>query len=178
MRLFFAVPFPSPVSERLADWAQRRPLAGARWTFDAGLHLTLQFLGEVSAGRLAAAREALSALHGPPFEVAVQGLGAFPDERRPRVLWAGVSQGADRLAGLSADLGDVLRAKEFVLEDRAFSAHVTLARFRTPIADLAGRIEADRKTEWGTFPADRVGLFESRLAPGGARHILVQEASL
>jgi len=135
-------------------------------------------LGEVASGRLAEAREALAAVHGPPFEVAVEGLGAFPDEQRPRVLWAGVSRGADRLAELSRVLGDALKAKEFVLEDRAFSAHVTLARFRTPIAGLADRVEADRKTGWGTFSAGRVGLFESRLATGGARHVLIQEAPL
>ena len=178
MRLFIAVPLNSAVQDRLAAWAGRQSLPGARWTFDAGLHLTLQFLGEVAAGRVAAAREALSAVHGPPFEVAVEGLGAFPNKSRPRVLWAGVSRGADRLAELSAALGDALKAKGFVPEARAFSAHVTLARFRTPIAGFADRIEADRKTEWGAFPADRVGLYESLLEPRGARHVLFQEARL
>ena len=86
VRLFMAVPIPSAMAGRFSAWAAGQRLPGARWTFSSGLHLTLQFLGETASGRRAAAEECLSAVKGPPFEAALEGLGTFPDWRRPSVL--------------------------------------------------------------------------------------------
>src|SRR5579862_8803163 len=92
--------------------------------------MTLSFLGEVLPERLAdvedAARRSVSGMTA--FNVSLEGIGAFPDERRPQVIWAGVSQGADALSCLAARLKGELSDAGFPQEERPWKAHLTLAR--------------------------------------------------
>src|SRR3954469_4849928 len=107
MRLFFALQLPPEVENRL------KPLARV-----SQLHFTLAFLGETS--KLDDAIAAGQAVRGQPFELAIAGSGAFPDRRRPRVIWLGVSDGAQALCDLAGQLSTALRNRGFTLEDRPF----------------------------------------------------------
>ena len=91
------------------------------------IHLTLAFLGEVGAERLAAAREA-----APPgasrLRVRLDCVGSF---RRARVAWAGAlapDAALVALVALQSRLAQGLRDRGFELEDRPFAPHLTLAR--------------------------------------------------
>ena len=99
------------------------------------LHVTVQFLGATAQEDLAdvgrALEEACAGL--PPVAVAYRGLGAFPNARRPRVIWAGVHEDEpdeERLPHLVRAVGKALRPLGFKPEARRFHAHVTLARIR------------------------------------------------
>src|ERR1700691_5832686 len=104
MRLFIAMDIPEDVRSSLAALAAKlRPACrNARWARIEGLHVTLKFIGETSAEKVEAIKKALAAIpHRAPIAMHFRGLGFFPNERRPRVLWAGIEAGSE-LAALAA----------------------------------------------------------------------------
>ncbi len=158
-----------------------RPLArDVAWVARDNVHLTLRFLGDVEAARRDAAARALSdaAAGCGCFDLSVRGLGAFPTPTRARVVWAGVDDGAAQAAALARRVDDALAALGFAREPRAFAAHVTLGRVRTPRANphLAEALAAS-----GTFGRQRVNrlvLLRSQLSPRGARYTELAAAPL
>ena len=150
-----------------------RPLApDVAWVGRDDVHLTLKFLGGVEAGRLDAVTGALAgAVAGrPAFDLAVSGLGAFPSPARPRVLWAGVGEGAGAAGALAGLIDEALAPLGFPRETRPFSAHVTLGRVRTPRTD---RRLAEALAAGGPVGRQRLGhvsLMRSELSPRGARY--------
>jgi len=97
MRLFVALDLPEPVGEALSEVTRRfqKICPEARWLPLAGAHVTLKFIGEVSTEKAGSIREALRGVHEHlppgPIEMRFAGVGFFPNARRPKVLWAGVS---------------------------------------------------------------------------------------
>jgi 2'-5' RNA ligase len=108
--------------------------------------------------------------------VSLGDLGAFPDAQRARVLWLGLREGADALAGLHLRIAADLRASGVPVDGRPFRPHLTLARMARPSAvalpDL-GLTVSD-----AAFAADEVVLFRSVLGPGGAVHTRLVTAAL
>lgn len=177
LRLFTAVRVPREQLEWLDDAvAGLRPLSGARWTALDNQHVTLNFLGWVESGLLGRVVAAMDevANHHAPAEVSLTGLGAFPRERRARVLWAGIEDPAGLLPSLAQDLGEGLRAVGYEPEERPYTAHLTLARFKTPRPVELPPIPAPPSP----FTVDRVTLYRSRLSPAGARYEVMHEAYL
>jgi RNA 2',3'-cyclic 3'-phosphodiesterase len=148
--------------------------AGVAWVAPENLHLTLKFLGRVEAAeldRLEAALAGVVADH-PAFPLSCVGLGAFPTPLRPRVIWAGVTEGAATATGLAAAVERALAPLGFDPEARAFSAHVTLGRLRTPqkAPALARALEAGRARAFGRMQVASIALVRSDLSPHGARY--------
>jgi 2'-5' RNA ligase len=179
LRLFTAVRVPRAqlvwLDEAVADL---ETVPGARWTGVDNQHVTLNFLGWVPEdllGDVTAAVDAVASRHAPA-RLSIGDLGAFPRERRARVLWAGIVDPEGLLPALAADLGDGLRSVGYEPEDRPYTAHLTLARLKTP-RSLDGLLKPLRPRP-EPFVADRVTLFRSRLSPSGARYEVVHEAYL
>ncbi len=152
----------------------RRVAPDVAWVAPGNLHLTLKFLGQVAPARLDASAAALEGTvrGAAAFDAAVVGLGAFPTVTRPRVIWAGVSEGAPALSGVAARVDAALAALGFPPEARPFSPHVTLGRVRVAghaprLADLLG---AAAYQDFGRMRVERVVLMESRLSRGGPRY--------
>src|SRR5579863_7363119 len=104
MRLFVAIDISDDVRRSLAALVVklRSACQYARWARIEGLHVTLKFIGETPAEKIEPIKAALAAIPGrAPFSIHFGGLGFFPSERRPRVLWAGVHAGTE-LAALAA----------------------------------------------------------------------------
>ena len=134
MRAFIAIDLPEPLHAALAEAQQRFRGAchDARWTRPEGIHLTLKFLGEISDAQTKQVVEALAPIESfEPFSVEVKGFGFFPQAHRPRVFWAGVAA-PPALAELAAQVESHMEKIGFAREDRAFSPHLTLARFQVP----------------------------------------------
>ena len=95
MRLFTAIDLPGEMLEKLDAFLTRlRPLAKLRWTAVENLHITTKFIGEWPEARLDEMKTALRSVSQPePIQIAVRGVGWFPDQRRPHVFWAGVNAG-------------------------------------------------------------------------------------
>jgi len=142
------------------------------WTKVANLHLTLQFLGyveETVVEKIKAALRLVAAQH-QPFDVSVRGGGAFPDEKRPRVVWIGCDDTANRLQALALAVQDAMQPLGFEPEHREFSAHLTLGRIRSPRLDaaLTRAIDSLKDTSFGTLRVETIHLFESQLHPEGS----------
>jgi len=171
MRLFIAVPLPSPALDEAAQLLRElRALEWpVRWVRDDGLHLTLKFFGEVTSDRVEAIEELVqrSARGMHPLELTLRAGGAFPSRERPRVLRVEVDAGPelellqDRLETGGAEMG-------FPPEGRPFQPHITLGRVREGHRLPAGAMDRLERIAPGTpVLADRVVLFESRLTPTG-----------
>ncbi len=184
MRLFLAINFPDAL--RQAMHAAAAPLREAApdvgWTGADRLHLTVKFLGEQApelveplareVGRAAARFGALP--------VSLGRVGAFPNFRRPRVVWIGVD-GEGKLELLHHEVEVACQALGFEPEGRPFRPHVTLGRVRgaahpslgaaLAAAARAVRFRADAEVE-------SVDVMRSEPAPGGSRYTRLAAAPL
>jgi 2'-5' RNA ligase len=129
---------------------------------------------------IAATRE--GATDRPAFGATFGTPGAFPDARRARVLWLGLSQGAETLSALAGALEQALLARGFPAAERAFSPHLTLGRVRRPERDWGarlGEVAAGLEDGWAPpFTVDRVAVVHSTLSPGGSIYRVCAEAAL
>ena len=174
MRAFIAIDLPEALHTALAEAQQnfRSAASDARWTRPEGIHLTLKFLGEISDAQTKQVVEALTQIGSfEPFSIEVKGFGFFPQVQRPRVFWAGV-MAPPALTQLAAQVENRMEKIGFAREDRAFSAHLTLARFQVPRPQsaLEAAIAARADTSLGAFNASEFFLFESKLSPQGAQY--------
>lgn len=144
------------------------------------LHLTLHFLGHLPRADVEQLQPALAPVvaRHRRFRLAARGVGAFPDIRRPRVLWAGIA-GADlaRLIALQADMGDALRTAGLTLQDR-FDPHLTLARVHRPLKAPERDLLRDWSSAWGPaafghIHVDEVRLMRSQLGGGPPKYTTV-----
>lgn len=184
IRSFIAVPLPPEVKERLAE-AQRRLRPAApevKWVAMDSFHITLKFLGGVAPDRLQETWQEVAAdLRGAAgFTLHLVGAGAFPSAVRPRVLWAGIAQGAEELVRLAARTERACAACGFDPENRPFRAHVTLGRVREPAPNpqLAEQLAELATTDFGMAPVDRVLLMKSDLTPQGATYTALEQLLL
>jgi 2'-5' RNA ligase len=174
VRLFVAFDLPRETREALAEcMARLRPSAGgAKWVRPEALHVTLKFIGHKPDEMLPRIRQALLAIRSPSsVEMQFRGIGFFPSENRPRVVWCGVAA-SPNLAALAADVSAALEPLGVAAETRAFLAHLTLARWKEP--ERAGKIQDAaqefRDRNFGTLRASEFHLFESYLKPSGAEY--------
>ncbi len=152
------------------------------WVAPENLHLTLKFLGQVEEARLAPLAMALQAAAAglPAFDASVAGLGAFPSATRPRVVWAGVREGAGTTTALAERVERACAGLGLAPETRPFSPHITLGRVRVPRRNprLTDLLAAGAGEEFGRIRVGSLVLMESRLSPQGARYGERARASL
>lgn len=198
VRTFIAIPVSEETRRALGRLAEEGKRAGGdvKWVDPALIHLTLRFLGDVEEARIPAVVDALQRAGGAavPFELRIAGVGAFPNVRRPRVLWAGAEEtgGASMLEGssgkasllvlrgLAAAVEEACRRLEFGSADHPFSPHLTMARVKSPkgLERLSGVLERHAGDEFGT---ERIGAFrlvKSDLRPQGPVYTPLAEIPL
>lgn len=186
MRIFLAV-FPPPAVQEAAFRAVerlRRAGDGVSWVRRDNLHYTLRFMGELGergvTRAIGAARQAVA--DTPAFPATLGEVGAFPDARRARVLWLGLSEGAEPLVALARALERSLRGQGFDPADRPFTPHLTIGRVRRGATDWTGRVaelNADPAHAWApSFTVDRIRVVQSTLSPGGSIYQVRAEAAL
>jgi RNA 2',3'-cyclic 3'-phosphodiesterase len=175
IRAFLAIEPPQEVLRNILDIQNRlrRLLAmDIRWVKPEGMHLTLKFLGDIPEKETpaisSAAGEAASRVGNLHFFVS--GLGVFPDNRRPRVVYLGLQGDTDRLASLQKNLEGILAGIGFPEEQRPFRAHLTLGRVKSTsgVSELAKETEKGNTCTAGEFTATELCLFRSDLTPHGA----------
>jgi RNA 2',3'-cyclic 3'-phosphodiesterase len=179
VRVFIAVPLPADLKAKLVALQQefQRLRLEATWAREAGFHITLKFLGEVDSSLVGTIISCMSttAQHYHPFALSLSGVGVFPRESSPRVLWVGVQDVSGALRRIQQTLEARLAQIGFPPEDRPFAPHLTLARLKRvprPSELLAG-LKAHREAVLGQLDVDRMELVESQLHPSGARYSTV-----
>lgn len=183
IRTFIALQLPDDLVQELYS-LQRLLLnkfSGVKWVEPKNMHLTLKFLGATSPDRITSITALLErAVQGfTAFHLAVSGIGAFPNPRNPKVVWAGI-QPEQQLIFFQHQLESALAAIGYAREKRSFSPHLTLGRVRDTRArrDVRALIEEHSRTDLGSFTASRVIFFRSDLLPSGPVYSVLKEAVL
>lgn len=156
--------------------------AAVKWVNGSNIHLTLQFLGQVDGELLPLLSEELAGAFSAnaPFEVVLRGAGCFPGPSRPRVIWAGITAGAEELAALYQALVNVTGPLGFEPEKRPFKPHVTLARIKNPrkIGNISRAITKLADQPLGSCQIDQVCLMASELRPQGPLYTTLDSFAL
>jgi RNA 2',3'-cyclic 3'-phosphodiesterase len=184
VRLFLAINLTPEVRREIAaaTAALRARAPDLAWVREPLLHLTLKFLGEQPAKRVEDIQAALASVAGRHRELfmAIGGIGAFPNFRRPRVVWIGAGQDP-RLELLHHDVEVACEALGFEVEGRPFRPHLTLARVKQPLAAERARAlsrEAKRIDYQTDFIVRSIDLMQSDLLAEGTAYTTLVSAAL
>ncbi len=181
MRLFTGISIAPDVLanlERLLNTL--RPAAPVKWSPPENLHITTKFIGEWPEARL---QDLISALHGiaggPPFEIAINGLGWFPNPHSPRVLWAAV-HAPDSLQKLAHAIDETTHGLGLPMETKPYSPHLTLARIKEthgllPLKQAIANLPA---VDFGSFTAREFHLYLSRMSSSGSVYTRLADFAL
>lgn len=171
-RLFVAVPMADSARRQLDDHLRATAPGGrvpGRRVKPGGWHLTLRFLGDTTVEAYDTLMPLLRDVDfGTPFDAVFGALGAFPKPERARVLWVGVSDGAERLQGLAQRTEERVVAAGFEAERRPYRAHLTVSRLR-PQRDVRDVLRAVPPCDVISH-VDEVVVYRSHLGPQGARY--------
>ncbi|BBG23579.1 RNA 2',3'-cyclic phosphodiesterase [Sulfuracidifex tepidarius] len=169
MRLFIAVDI--PINQKIIDLIEQINQSGAdvKSVELENLHLTLLFIGEKRENELEGIEQSMNKVRFNEINALAQGIGFFPNEERPRVMWIGIrDQGEFRK--VREQLVKELRMRKIYFEDRnEFSPHLTLCRIRSGRGvDKLREIGKSKKDEvFEDFKVKEVKLFKSTLTPKG-----------
>ncbi len=167
-RLFVAIDLPDAAKDQILG-LREDDLPPGRWTRRDALHLTLHFIGETSENQARRYMQALQRVDAPAFVLQIGGVGQFPVDSRPRLIWVGVGN-TPALRALHEAAGHALQIGGFRQERRRFHPHITLMRFKKPLRrGLASRwIQAHLDFHIEPVAVREFALYESQLRPGGA----------
>ena len=170
IRLFAAVAPPMEIADGLVR--RQTGVDGARWNPPESLHVTLRFFGDVREDIARDLDGELAAIGGRPFEIALQGVGAFGEGRDVHVLWAGLTE-CPELKRLAKACEAAARRAGLKAETRPYRPHLTLAYLRgAPPAELGAWVQANNLLKSPAFTVAAFGLYSSHQGKGGAHYRL------
>lgn len=188
LRAFIAVEIPPEIHQAIEK--QTAPLRAAlnksliRWVPTKNIHLTLKFLGDVSPTNVDMLAQMLNVEVGQHqiFEMNFRGLGAFPNPKRPRVIWIGIQAPAG-LEALQHGIEAAAATLGYPPEKRPFSPHLTIGRVKQKIGSagmqkIRTTLEETQVGSLGTARVTAIHLFKSDLQPTGAVYTRLFTASL
>jgi RNA 2',3'-cyclic 3'-phosphodiesterase len=186
MRLFIAMrlneQLESHVKELQTKLRQEAAAKNAKLSYPKEFHITLKFLGETTKSEKIIA--ALKKVRFKPFDFCIKGIGFFPDEKRPRVVWAGIEPGQP-LYELQQQIDKVLAAEGFE-KDSKFHPHITLGRVKFAGKDAFSGLkekfaakeedskEGKKSAENICIKAEQFDLIRSELRPEGPLYTIVE----
>jgi RNA 2',3'-cyclic 3'-phosphodiesterase len=175
-RLFIAAELPQNIKAELAETQMqlRRANLPVSWSSVGSMHLTLRFLGDTSVALIPKLDQAMHAALAPHQAIALrlQGVGAFPNNRRPNVVWVGIGGALAALQHTQADIEAALGRLGIAPEPKAFRPHLTLGRLRREaspeqqrqLGDAIRSLPPPKSLEW---TVERIVLFRSELHSSG-----------
>jgi len=170
IRAFLALDVSKEVKMKIMSLQEEIAGAGAdvRRVGADSMHITLKFLGEIDEMMAGKVLEVMKRVRSEAFVLDIAGAGAFPNTRMPRVLWVGATGGGEKAVEIAKQLEAGLLALGFPKE-REFTPHITVGRVKSArnAALLAGILQRNRDTRYGSTPIDRIVLKKSILTPSG-----------
>jgi len=177
MRTFISIDIPlTDAIEEVLDEMKRtdnvRPVPKGQ------IHLTLKFLGDQDERKVEKLCSSLKeTLNGTePFDIIVEGVGAFPDMKHPKVVWLGV-RNPELLIGLADKVDSAVKGLKLKSDDKRFSPHITIGRVNGK-ANLDDFFCRYKGTEFCCFRCDHVDVMKSVLTPKGAIHSIIERIEL
>ena len=167
MRCFVSVEIPEELKENIAKIQQNFKKNGIKLVEKENLHFTLKFLGEIDEEKTKDVATRLGSLKTHPFPIVLRGIGAFPNERFPKIIWVGCqSPELENLAGL---IDSAMFGIGFVKE-KNYKNHITIARVKQRgegLSDLLGQLES---IEIGVMNVEEICLKQSVLGRSGPKY--------
>lgn len=171
-RCFIAIDLPQQVKDelgeiqhKLSSWPVR-----VKWVEKQNFHITLKFLGDVALNRVDEVEAALKKVTAAHLKsrLSLGGLGAFPNLKRPKVIWVGVKDFDNKLYDIWADTEKELVNRGFAPEPKPFAAHLTLGRvkedYKAPVPEgILPKVDVKQSV----IPVDRIQLMRSCLTRNG-----------
>jgi RNA 2',3'-cyclic 3'-phosphodiesterase len=174
IRTFIAFGIPASLRTGIAGIQERLKAYRfkVRWVRPESIHLTLKFIGDIEPSLTMPIADAMeAAARGvEPISLAVKGIGAFPNLKRPKVIWSGLAGDLASLNALQGRLESEMASLGFSKEKRAFKGHLTIGRAKGRIDPeaLAAALRESEDFDSGTFVAGNLVLLQSDLRPTGA----------
>jgi 2'-5' RNA ligase len=167
-RIFIGI----PVGSRAQKSIERalKPLQmhsrNLRWVPAGNLHMTLAFLGDISAGELEAVKTGFAGAYATNRQLKFQlsALGRFPNSRGHIIALTGAVN--EPLLALAMATRDMLSRCGLDFERKKFRPHITLARVRNPrhpVVNIDQQVNIDMDIK-------RVVLYRSTLTGSGSIH--------
>jgi 2'-5' RNA ligase len=183
IRAFIAIELPEEIHEGLKKLQNelKDRMRDVRWTKYGNVHLTLKFLGDTETKKIDAIGKTLQDIADSfsPFVISLAGIGAFPNSRKPSVIWTGINKGINETISLANQIEKAMEKFGFEREKRSFKPHLTIGRVREikyP-SELKATLDNSNIGEIGKFTADRISLIKSQLDPAGSIYTTLFEAS-
>ena len=183
-RIFIAINLPPELKNKLIKLQEEisQYLPNIRWIKPENLHLTLVFLGEIDDQKTQKVcqitKEAVEEIRS--FSLNIKGLGAFPEPRRMKIIWTG-ALGDSMLKLLNQVLYRKLTSAGFVLDDRAFTPHLTIGRTKDQKPNKEAVffvLNKFKDMEFGQVEIQSIDMMESQLKNGGPIYKVVEEIKL
>jgi 2'-5' RNA ligase len=185
LRTFIALPLAKAIRDRLIALQEKLATTGAevKWVEPENLHVSLLFLGEVDERAVADVCRVASDIcqTQAPFPVSVATVGCFPNVRRPRVIWVGVSEGSQELCALHDALEPPLMELGcYRREARPYTPHITLGRVKGERSGTALLPALEKRADWhaGEMPAREIHVLSSELRSRGPSYTILSRAPL
>ena len=188
LRAFIAVEIPPEIHQAIESKTAQLQAALdtslVRWVPADNIHLTLKFLGDVSPTNVEMLSQMLNVEvnQHATFVLKFEGLGAFPNPRRPRVIWIGIQAPAE-LEALQHGIEAAAATLGYPREGRPFSPHLTVGRVKQNVGSaglqkIRSALEQTKIGALGTAQVNAVHLFKSDLKPSGAVYTKLFSAPL
>ena len=186
-RLFIALEIDEEIRHVLTtlqfNLGRQFPDIDVKWVEPENLHVTLIFLGDVDDRDLHGITKIMKTVgkSEPPFPIRVQGMGAFPSSRRPKILWAGLGEGQETVKRLHQSLSDPLMELGcYRAESRDYTPHLTLGRIQADSDNQALSNAFAEHKEWtaGTLIVSQLTLYTSEMRRGGPEYSVMEQVSL
>jgi 2'-5' RNA ligase len=188
IRAFIAVPLDAALRQELGRTQQalqrRMDSSWVRWVPAEQLHLTLKFFGDVPSGQIAALAAAARRVGEGfvPFQLRAEGIGCFPDSRRPKVIWAGLGGDLGQLCQLQSRLEQETGSWGDHRESRSFRPHLTIGRVKAThpqeLRCIGERIQSLAGAQLGAWPVHQIDLMRSQLSARGPTYTILASVVL
>ena len=184
MRLFVAVELPEEIKTEIGKTVTelKKLEAGVKWVEEKNIHLTLKFLGEVKDNDIERLKSLVKDVLADTklFEMSLEGFGAFPEGKTPRVIWVGVEKGKEELKKTADSLEEILSKSGFRKEEREFLSHITIGRVKEKrnIGELKKAIEEKKHAKFGKSLVGHITIMKSKLSPKGPIYEAIEKIKL
>jgi RNA 2',3'-cyclic 3'-phosphodiesterase len=143
------------------------------------IHITVRFLGAINPEMVEKVYATMKNVKFTPFNIQLTGLGVFPTMNYPRVVWAGITDGAGQLKSIFEQLEPQIHDLGFAPDPNGFSPHLTIARVRSGANKqrLVDLVQRQENFDFGIIRADSLRLKKSQLSSRGPAYSTLKEYS-
>ncbi|MGQ3684827.1 MAG: RNA 2',3'-cyclic phosphodiesterase [Candidatus Loosdrechtia sp.] len=184
VRLFVAVEIAEEIRKKLVELQNELKRADAEvgWVAPENFHITLKFIGTVDEEKMNHIIPVIkdSVAHMDSFDLRYKGIGVFPTEKKPRILFVNVIDSGGVLTKIHKRLDSQLASLQVKQENRPYDVHLTIGRIKT-YRNIKELIEILHLYDWFNFGSEhitQVVLMKSVLSSNGPRYTKLHSANL